>query len=112
VLYLLSGEFVEALRIVSGDISGAAVNWGRRRSPHHGWMKMIGGQKHGTARVFHGDYFIDLEHDTQCWRVIAVTHGLNGSRLLPPAFSYPDRSTAEQYARAAISVQLSVRRRR
>jgi hypothetical protein len=75
-------------------------------------MKMIDGQQHGRARVFHCNYFIDLERDAQCWRVIAITHCLNGSRLLPPAFNYPDQATAEQYARAAISTQLSARRRR
>ena len=73
---------------------------------------MINGQRHGTARVLNCDYFIDLEHDAKCWRVIAITHCLNGSSLLPPAFNYPDQATAEQYARAAISMQLSARRAR
>jgi hypothetical protein len=39
---------------------------------------MIDGQQHGTARVFHCNYFIELERDAQCWRVIAITHCLNG----------------------------------
>lgn len=73
---------------------------------------MINGQQHGAARVLNGNYFIDLEHDAQCWRVIAITHCLNESSLLPPAFNYPDQATAEQYARAAISMQLSARRRK
>ena len=39
------------------------------------------------------------------------THSVKGTSLLPAAFFYPDRATAEQYARAAIDVQLSGRRR-
>jgi hypothetical protein len=75
-------------------------------------MNMINGQQHGTARVFDCNYFIDLEHDAKCWRVIAITHCLNGSSLLPPAFNYPDQATAGHYARAVIKTQLSARRRK
>ena len=32
------------------------------------------------------------------------THTVKGTSLLPAAFFYPDRATAEQYARAAIDV--------
>lgn len=75
-------------------------------------MKMIDGQQRGTARVIHSNYSIDLEHDAQGWRVIAITHCINGSSLVPPAFNYPDQAWAERYARGVISMQLSARRRR
>jgi hypothetical protein len=73
---------------------------------------MIDAQQRATTSVLHSNYFIDLEHDGQSWRVIAITHCFNGSSLVPPGFNYPDQATAEQYARAAMSVQLSGRRRR
>ena len=59
------------------------------------------------ARTLYRDYFIDLEQPAgQNWHVISVTHTYNGSSLLPPGFNYPDRTTAEEYARAAIDGQL------
>jgi hypothetical protein len=64
-----------------------------------------------NASALHRHYFIDLEEDAQGWRVVAITHSVKGSSLLPPAFFHPDRATAEQYARAAIEVQLSGHRR-
>jgi hypothetical protein len=63
------------------------------------------------ARVIHRDHFIELEQDAQVWRVVAIIHSLKKSRLLPPAFNYPDQATAERYARAAIDSQLSTRHR-
>jgi hypothetical protein len=63
------------------------------------------------AQTLHGNYFINLEQDSQGWHVTAINHGINGWRLLPPGFSYPDQATAEQYAKAAIDVQHSARRR-
>ena len=63
-----------------------------------------------TARALHREYFIDLEQDAQGWRVVAITYSRTGRSLLPPAFSYPDQATAEQYAKAAIDQQLSRRR--
>jgi hypothetical protein len=62
--------------------------------------------------VFYRDHFTDLEQDARgWWRAVAITHSHKGSSLLPPAFSYPDQATAEQYAKAAIDTQLSTRRR-
>jgi hypothetical protein len=60
------------------------------------------------ATTFHRNYFIDLEEDAQRWRVVAITHRLTGRALLRPAFNYLDRAGAEQYAKAAIDVQLSM----
>ena len=65
-----------------------------------------------SATALYRNYSIDLAQDVQGWRVVSVTHCVIGSRLLPPAFCYPDRSTAERYARAAIDMQLSKRIRR
>jgi hypothetical protein len=63
-----------------------------------------------TARIHHGEYFIDLERNAYSWRIVAITHHPSGSFLpLVPAFFYPDRTTAEQYARAAID-NLTTRR--
>jgi len=60
------------------------------------------------ARALYRHYFIDLEQDAdQQWRVTAVTHSYVGPKLLPPGFRYPDRTTAEQYAKLAIDAQLS-----
>jgi hypothetical protein len=60
-----------------------------------------------SARTDHRGYFIDLEQVLhQGWRVAAITHRINGRALLPPAFSYPDRETATQYAKVAIDLQL------
>jgi hypothetical protein len=63
------------------------------------------------AQTLHSNYFVDLEQDAQGWHVTAITHGINGWRLLPPGFRYPDQATAEQYAKAGIDVQHSARRR-
>jgi hypothetical protein len=60
-----------------------------------------------SVRILHRNYFIDLEHDAQRWRVVAITHSLTGRILLPPGFNYLDRAEAERYAKAAIQVQLS-----
>jgi hypothetical protein len=62
-----------------------------------------------SATALYRNYSIDLAQDVQGWRVVSVTHCVIGTRLLPPAFFYPDRSTAERYARAAIDMQLSKR---
>lgn len=59
-----------------------------------------------TARIVHRNYFIDLTKDAQGWRVVAITHNGTGQALLTPAFYYVGRATAEQYAKAAIDVQL------
>jgi len=61
------------------------------------------------VRTLQGNYFIDLEHDAQRWRVVAIT-SLTGLVLLPPAFSYLSRAEAERYAQAAIRWQVSNRR--
>jgi hypothetical protein len=76
--------------------------------PGHGHVTMT----NNFARAFYRDYFIDLEQDAQGWRVIALTHSLKDSSLPPPAFYHADQAMAEQYARAAINVQTSTRRRR
>jgi len=56
-----------------------------------------------TARIHHREYFIDLERNVYSWRIAAITHHPSGSFLpLVVAFFFPDRTTAEQYARAAI----------
>jgi hypothetical protein len=62
------------------------------------------------ATALHRNYFIDLEEVAARWRVIAITHSVNRSSLLPPAFNFSERAEAEQHARAAIDVQLSDRR--
>ena len=64
-----------------------------------------------TARLLYREYFVSLEQDTQGWRVVAIIHRVKRSTLLMPAFTYPDRATAVQYAKAAIDEQLSARRR-
>jgi hypothetical protein len=62
------------------------------------------------ARAVYSHHYIDLEQGAdQQWRVTAVTHSYNGSRLLLPGFCYPDRATAEQYAKLAIDAQLCSR---
>jgi hypothetical protein len=63
---------------------------------------------HATA--LYRNYFIELEGDADRWRVVAIAHSVNRSRLLPPAFNYSDRAEPERFARAAIDVQLSGRR--
>jgi hypothetical protein len=63
------------------------------------------------ARLVYRDYWIDFEQEEQGWRVVAIKHSVNQSSLLPPAFLYPDQAKAERYARAAIDVQISPRRR-
>ena len=60
--------------------------------------------------TLHREYFIDFEQVEQGWRVAAISHSRTGRSLLPPAFSYPDEATAEQYAKVAIDQQLSRRR--
>ena len=65
-----------------------------------------------SATALYRNYSIDLAQDVQGWRVVGVTHCVMGSRLLPPAFCYPDRSTAQRYARAAVDAQNSERLRR
>jgi hypothetical protein len=64
-----------------------------------------------TASTIYRDYFIDIEHDAQHWRVRGIKHSRTDQSLLPPAFNYPDQRTAEQYAKAAIDHQLSSHRR-
>jgi hypothetical protein len=49
-----------------------------------------------SATALYRTYFVDLEEDAQQWRVIAITHSVKRSNLLPPAFFYPDRATAER----------------
>ena len=58
------------------------------------------------ATTLHRNYYIDLEQDAQGWRVVAITHSLTGRSLLPPGFNYPDRMTANKYAKAATDMQL------
>ena len=64
-----------------------------------------------TARLLYREYFVGLEQDdTQGWRVVAIIHRVKRSTLLMPAFTYPDRATTVQYAKAAIDEQLSARK--
>jgi hypothetical protein len=60
------------------------------------------------ATGLHRNYFIDLEDDGERWRVVAITHSVDRSSLLPPAFNYSDRAEAERYARVAIDVRFQV----
>ena len=59
------------------------------------------------ARALYRDYYIDLEEDAQLWRVAAIMHRITGQTLLPPGFNYADRATVEQYAKAAIDLQVA-----
>jgi hypothetical protein len=58
------------------------------------------------ASACYRHYFIDLVQDADRWRVVGLTHHVNGRALLPPGFTYPDKATAEQYAKLAIDSQL------
>ena len=59
------------------------------------------------ADALYRQHVIKLEQNAeQQWRVTAITHSYNGSRLLLPGFHYLDRATAELYAKAAIDYQL------
>ena len=59
-----------------------------------------------TERSVYRSYFIDFEQDADgSWHVVGITHCYNDSALFPPAFKYPDRATAERYAKLAIDGQ-------
>jgi hypothetical protein len=61
-----------------------------------------------TRTLLHRNYFIDLAQSADHnWVVTKITHSLTGVSLLPPGFNYPDHALAEQYARAAVDMQLS-----
>jgi hypothetical protein len=60
------------------------------------------------AHTLYRDHVIHFEQNADgFWRVTAVSHRYNGSPLLPPGFNYPDRATAERYAKLAIDGQLT-----
>jgi hypothetical protein len=54
-----------------------------------------------TTRFLHGEYTIELERNAYGWQIAAITHRPSGSFLPAPDFYYPDRETAEQWARIA-----------
>jgi hypothetical protein len=64
-----------------------------------------------SARVLYRDYLIDLKQDDKGWRVTSIAHSLNKWIVRPPVFHYPDQTTAERYAKAAIDEQLTGDRR-
>ena len=65
------------------------------------------GERMKTGRVLHREYCIDLERNVYSWRIVAITHRLGKSFLQAPTFFYPDQSTAEECARAAIDSHLN-----
>ena len=34
-------------------------------------------------QILYRDYLIELEHDAQGWRAMAITHGVRGATILP-----------------------------
>jgi len=64
-----------------------------------------------TAQVPYRDYLIELEHDAQGWRAVAITHALKGATRLPPRLCYPDQAGAERYAKTTIDAQSTTGRR-
>jgi hypothetical protein len=36
-----------------------------------------------TAQLLYRDYLIELEHDAQGWRAIAITHSVRGATIYP-----------------------------
>ena len=62
-------------------------------------------------RILYRDYLIELEHDAQGWRAMAITHGVRGATILPPGLYHPDRASAERYAKTTVDAHSNADRR-